>query len=377
MLAACTSPEPRDDAFQICAGDGLQVTAAFEGARLHACTIGSEGLVTTIAPEFAPINPSPWYAWRIDSDRWRTLQVRQRYLHGRHRYSPWISTDGIDWAPLAPAGWQVDEESGELLITLDLSQGPQWIAANPLWSGGDTLDLTAQWAGPAGLEREVLGESELGRPLLAWSGGPFDRAGWVLLVGRQHPPELPGAHAFHGFIERILDQDELARRFRARYGLVLVPLVNPDGVHLGHWRANARGTDLNRDWGPFLEPETRAVGGAVRRWAAQSPLRVMIDFHATWEDTVYAEREWRDPGLAEFQAAWRQRLDARLGPASPRWSENHNPGLPTLRAWARNAFGAASFTWEAGDATGEGDARRRAAAAAETLMQLMLETDAP
>ena len=352
------------------------MSAAFEGARLHACEFTADGLVTTVAPEYAPINPSPWFAWQLDSERARMLQVRQRYLHGRHRYAPWASADGVTWAPLAPARWQADEDSGDLVMTLEIPAGASWVAAHPPLGVDESLAHTGEFAARAGLQALTLGESELGRPLAAWRTDPLDTgAGWVLLAGRQHPPELPGAHAFQGFAERVLADDDLARRFRARYGLVLVPVLNPDGVRLGHWRANARGADLNRDWGPFLEPETRAVGEAVRRWAMASPLRVMIDFHATWQDTVYAEREWRDPDLAAFQAAWHERLDARLGAEAPRWSMNHNPGLPTLRAWARNEFGAASFTWEAGDTTGADDARRRAAVAAETLMQLMLEND--
>ena len=39
----------------------------------------------------------------------------------------------------------------------------------------------------------------------------------------------------------------------------VVPLANPDGVEQGHWRHNAQGVDLNRDWDRFQQPETRAL----------------------------------------------------------------------------------------------------------------------
>ena len=33
-----------------------------------------------------------------------------------------------------------------------------------------------------------------------------------------------------------------------KFRVLAFPLMNPDGVDLGHWRHNAGGIDLNRDW---------------------------------------------------------------------------------------------------------------------------------
>jgi len=46
-----------------------------------------------------------------------------------------------------------------------------------------------------------------------------------------------------------MGDSELAREFRRRFSIIMVPLLNPDGVVLGHWRHNVNGVDLNRDGG--------------------------------------------------------------------------------------------------------------------------------
>ena len=44
---------------------------------------------------------------------------------------------------------------------------------------------------------------------------------------------------------------------------MVFPLMNPDGVDLGHWRHNAGGIDLNRDWALYRQPETRLVADFI------------------------------------------------------------------------------------------------------------------
>ena len=58
------------------------------------------------------------------------------------------------------------------------------------------------------------------------------------MIGRQHPPEVTGAIAMHSFIDTVLADTDLARQFRDRFKLAIVPLMNPDGVAAGHWRHN-------------------------------------------------------------------------------------------------------------------------------------------
>ena len=88
---------------------------------------------------------------------------------------------------------------------------------------------------------------------------PIPFGEFIVIVGRQHPPEVTGSLNLFPFLATVLGDSSLARQFRARYQLIIYPFLNPDGVALGHWRHNTGGVDLNRDWGPFTQPETRLV----------------------------------------------------------------------------------------------------------------------
>src|SRR3546814_6550764 len=60
-----------------------------------------------------------------------------------------------------------------------------------------------------------------------------------------------------GFVDELAADSPLARDFRERTLVIVLPLLNPDGVVEGNWRGNINGQDLNRDWGPFSQSETR------------------------------------------------------------------------------------------------------------------------
>src|SRR5690606_34619577 len=87
----------------------------------------------------------------------------------------------------------------------------------------------------------------------------------VVLMTRQHPPEVTGHHAFMSFVETITENTPQAKLFRDKFLIYLFPLVNPDGVEGGHWRHNTGGIDLNRDWEDFNQPETRAIRDYLKK----------------------------------------------------------------------------------------------------------------
>ena len=80
---------------------------------------------------------------------------------------------------------------------------------------------------------------------------------WV--IARQHPGESMASFFMEGLIDRLLDVDDpVPRTLLDKAVFYIVPFINPDGAIHGNLRANAAGTNLNREWGtpdPDKAPE--------------------------------------------------------------------------------------------------------------------------
>ncbi len=85
----------------------------------------------------------------------------------------------------------------------------------------------------------------------------------VLVLCRQHGDEPASTEGVLSLLHRLAGGgDPQLRQSLFHVTLYLVPMVNPDGADVNA-RSNAAGADLNRDWGIFHQPETRAVARLV------------------------------------------------------------------------------------------------------------------
>ncbi|HRP71992.1 MAG TPA: M14 family metallopeptidase [Luteimonas sp.] len=355
--------------------DGIGFDNRLPAARLSGVERLGDGLYRIdIAPEAHPINPSPWYGFRIRSDAPRALELRFAYPHDyRHRYTPKLSDDGRHWREADGQAFEVDAD-GNARLRLQLEAGELRVFAQPPFLPDDSDAWSARVAAQVGAQLHAFGSSVQGRPLQMFEFGAGADAPLLLVVGRQHPPENTGSQALTGFVEALAADTPQARAFRGKVHVLVVPLLNPDGVVEGHWRGNANGVDLNRDWGPFVQPETRALRELLAaRGIGPGRVAFAIDFHSTFRDVFYTVTEdpSRAPGgvLHAWMAAMQARFDIDDKPSAAR--------SPVFKNWAFCRLGAPAVTYEVGDTTPVEVLGEVARHAAHSLMTLLADAPVP
>ena len=376
-LSAC-APTARlaDDASaQFCASPLLAVDAAFDGGNFHRCEfLAADEVLIEIHPEDAPpINPSAWYSFRVTPAQSNTaLAITLQVQDGPARYWPWVSADGEDWTRLPESQVQRGPEEGAMQIALPDVDAPLWVSAQELLQPDDYEDWYAALEARVPLQREQIGVSAQGRPLTVLRTEP--RAEVVYLLGRQHPPEVTGALAMQHFVDAVFADTDLARAFRERFALVLLPLLNPDGVVEGYWRHNTGGVDLNRDWGPFTQPETQAVARLLDAMdALPMQPRLMLDFHSTQESRFYTQVAGELPGEQDFATVWLDRARARI----PDFPFRHDALAPSAQQNTKNYFfrryQIPAITYELGDDVPREAIASSAPVFAQEMMRTLLE----
>ncbi len=365
------------DSHPSCSFGDLHIDSNFPAGRLSACAKTAAGeYVLTAVPENRPINSSPWYAFRFRAERKQKVTLHLGYAGYRHRYSPKISRDGGEtWRSLGENAWRVSSQGTTLTLHLQAGPALQFIAAQEIIDGDDYEVWTNRAAASTRVQKSLLGKSTEGRAIYQLVSHPLRPAGAVVIVGRQHPPEITGALALMHFLERVFGEDSLARTFGERFLVIAVPSLNPDGVARGHWRYNINGKDLNRDWGPFTQPETRLMQELLAQLQAPGvpPLLLFLDFHSTKRNVFYTQAENAPGPLPAFTRRWVQAIDRRFPSYRLTWSARKGADKKTTaRSYVYRLFQAPSITYEVGDKTDREQVRQVAAYAAEKMMELLL-----
>ena len=360
-----------------CRFKDLRIDSDFPAGRLNACTKTAAGeYVLVSAPENRPINPSPWYAFRLRAESTQKIVVHLGYSGYRHRYPPKISRDGGEtWRPLPKNAWQVSPRDSTLTLRLRASPVPQLIAAQEIVDSSDYEAWMSRVAASSRVHKSLLGKSAEGRNIYQLVSRPARPAGAVVIIGRQHSPEVTGALALMHFLERVFGEDATARAFGDRFLVIAVPNLNPDGVARGHWRHNANGVDLNRDWGPFTQPETRLMRDLLNglQTPGAPPLLLFLDFHSTKRNLFYTQAENAPNRLPAFTRQWVQAIERRFpGYRLKRGMSRKSNKKTTARSYVYRLFQVPSITYEVGDETHRKEVQQVAFYAAEKMMQLLL-----
>ncbi|MDA3905078.1 MAG: M14 family metallopeptidase [Bacteroidales bacterium] len=365
-------------------GNGIFCSNEFDGARLNGIVLTNDTLVTAlITPENTPINGSPWYAFKIWSESKQDIYLKLTYLDGvKHRYYPKLSDDGIIWNSLDsiyyfPDTTSIMEESSpsNISMKLSISSDTLWVSAQELITSKHIYKWSEDLALNSFISLEKIGESREGKAINMLKIGTADDQKMIIVLSRQHPPEISGYLAMKSFVETLSSDTETAIKFRNTYNTYVIPLINPDGVDNGHWRHNSGGIDLNRDWETFNQPETEAVKIFMQNKVAASGGKFYfgVDFHSTFQDIYYTinpELKGNMPGLVP------EMIEA-MGKEIANYEPNIRPGgldgpKISSTSYLFNEFGAESVTFEIGDNTPRDLIKQKGEISAIKLMELML-----
>lgn len=348
----------------------------FDGSRLNSVIQVNDSVYSLLfEPENQPINNSAYFAFKLWSKSPQTLVLKFQYPKGyNHRYTPKLrySSDN-KWKSLDSTKISEDE-LGITTLRLLGSQDTLWVAAQEISTYEHTLEWTNRIAKNDYISLDNAGKSVQGRniPVMEISRGTNDNKDIIVLLTRQHPPEVTGYFAFKAFLETLVNNSDLSLTFLDKYRVLAFPVMNPDGVDMGNWRHNSNGVDLNRDWLKYNQPEIRSVVNYINSISSNTTGKIILglDFHSTWEDVFYTNIERESTHLPQFLDQWFANIEKEL----PNYKVNEKPGLskrPVSKSWflKRKAVG---VTFEIGDETPRDSIVIVSRTAANEMMKILI-----
>jgi len=355
---------------------GIYASNNFDGARLNGFERVNDSTANIIInPENTPINNSAYYAFKAWSDTPKSFYFTFQYPEGyKHRYIPKLKIDNM-WSNIDSTF--IYKKESNVTIKLNLNKTPVIIAAQEIQSSNDVKNWYTNLV--IGKDNYVtvknIGKSTLGKnlPVLDITKGETKNKPIIVLLTRQHPPEVTGYFAFQEFLQTILNNSELSQKFLQKYRVLAFPIMNPDGVDLGHWRHNAGGIDLNRDWSKYNQLEIRQTVKFITKTLKKNKSKLILglDFHSTWYDVFYTNKKREGTTLPNFIDDWFTALESNI----PNYKINEAPGnskKPVSKGWFLYGHNAVGITYEIGDQTPKDKIKYIGKVSAEQMMNILL-----
>jgi hypothetical protein len=174
-----------------------------------------------------------------------------------------VSEDGAIWTSIATS------VSADNRVTMELTlpkTGELYVARIEPYRISDLDRLLKKINGNASISVTAIGKTCEGRTLEIVRIGNENAPNRVFLRARAHPWEAGGNWILEGLIERLLQDDVVARRCLEKYCVYILPMANKDGVARGRTRFNVRGKDLNRNWDKPVDASLAPENAALEKW---------------------------------------------------------------------------------------------------------------
>ena len=221
-----------------------------------------------------------------------------------------VSEDGRTWQTIPT------EKTADNLLRFQVrvDKGSLYLARLQPYRLSDLERLKRDIRGDRRVEIAPIGKTVEGRELEILRIGNPEAAHRVFLRARAHPWEPGGNWVVEGLIQRLLRDDEDAKRYLEAYCVYLLPIANKDGVARGRTRFNLLGADLNRKWDKPADPAINPENYALESWLGSMAAKgrkpdLMIDLHNDESGGLHIDRP--GAGLDEYLKSL-DRLDVVL-----------------------------------------------------------------
>lgn len=129
------------------------------------------------------------------------------------------------------------------------------------------------------LHVNTLCKTKQGRPVERLHLGKAGNRHKVVVTARHHACETSASYVLEGMMEAILADPW----WQDQADVLVIPLVDKDGVENGDQGKGRNGCDHNRDYGRTnLYPETAALRTLLPEWGGGHPIDAVLDLHCPW-----------------------------------------------------------------------------------------------
>ncbi len=206
------------------------------------------------------------------------------------------SCDGESWERLTEHAYRADNGGTYSLTQVFPCDEPRIATFFP-FTWGEMQAWVADVRQSELVEVSALGDSEQGREiqLLTITNPvlPEEGKAQIFIVGRQHAAETGGSHMLTAMVDFLISGEPAAQPLLDGLVWRIVPMLNPDGVYLGHSRSTSLLRDPNADWGSDESVEVVAVREQLLALAESGRVDMVLDWHSQmnddrWYDFVYS-----------------------------------------------------------------------------------------
>ncbi len=363
---------------QKCTTDLVTIDFNFSGGGNSVCeVISSDHIKILVKPESKDsINPSPWYAFR-KSKHIKKILLELDYGEYEHRYFPKIKKINSGWERLNKSDILLKNDGKNVFINFYPSKEDQYISSQELITEDWYEDWYKILKKNKFLKSKIIGYSVQNRPIKAFFSNENINNPFILILGRQHPPEVSSVFAIKGFVNELIGNINLSEKFLSKYNIFFVPLMNPDGVENGFWRYNYNKKDLNRDWDNFFQPETYSVKNFLDNLKNRNQPILYIDFHSTYKNIFYISDAQLTNSQPSFLLNWLEKSRLELSKIGYNFSikESYTNSNKISKNYFHNKYNIPSMTYEVSDTEERSKITKSSKILARNLITILLNPE--